>query len=519
MDREQRYEVNAAGELVTGRPVTLSQTERKEIIEKMFSVYGWTYTLVDEISNSHFLIELSNSNLKITKRYHLYHGNVRKEDPERNREEKKIQLGTENDPRNYFDDGIILGFYVYDSKELQDVTVVAWPIERQKNYPKNPSLRVNMKNDILPARNSGMYIDRTTGKKLIVFRPEFIYYYLQIYKGIQYSTDISATDSEGDSIDAGNGSSSLVFGANILFYGVPGAGKSRMIDGMVVQERSERVVFHPDYTYSDFIGQILPRVIDDKLKYVFEPGSFTKMLKKAYDDPENMYFLIIEEINRGNAPAIFGDIFQLLDRDEDGAGKYHISNYDIATNVFGDEDHIIKMPANLTLLATMNTSDQNVFTLDTAFQRRWEMHLIKNDVTKAIHADQLIEGSNISWGTFASVTNAEIIRFGENIGSSEDKRLGAYFVRFNELSRDKFPEKVLKYLWDDVFKMDHDTYFNEAMKSFDNIMDAFEETTVQTDILKRVLKYSIYLKMADQDTEAEVNENPSDEEGQRDEQR
>ena len=194
---------------------------------------------------------------------------------------------------------------------------------------------------------------------------------------------------------------------------------------MIVQERSERVVFHPDYTYSDFVGQILPRIIkkegesEGKLRYVFEPGPFTKMLKKAHDDPNNMYYLVIEEINRGNAPAIFGDIFQLLDRNDDGSGKYHTSNYDMAKVVYGDEheDEIIKMPANLTLLATMNTSDQNVFTLDTAFQRRWEMHLIKNDVYKADHAGEKIGGSEISWGRFADVTNMEIIRFGEETGS------------------------------------------------------------------------------------------------------
>ena len=91
-----------------------------------------------------------------------------------------------------------------------------------------------------------------------------------------------------------------------------------------MQERSERVVFHPDYTYSDFVGQILPRVVKDKLKYVFEPGPFTKMLKKANDDPDNMYYLVIEEINRGNTPAIFGDIFQLLDRNDDGSGKHKL---------------------------------------------------------------------------------------------------------------------------------------------------------------------------------------------------
>ena len=147
----------------------------------------------------------------------------------------------------------------------------------------------------------------------------------------------------------------------------------------------------------------------------------------------------------------------------------------------------------------MNTSDQNVFTLDTAFQRRWEMHLIKNDVSKANHAETNIEGSRVSWGRFADVTNAEIIRFGEENGSSEDKRLGAYFARINELTKDKFPEKVLKYLWDDAFKMDRYSYFNEGMSSLDSVIEVFREGPAsQTDLLKRVLKYGVYAKMIGQ---------------------
>lgn len=295
-------------------------------------------------------------------------------------------------------------------------------------------------------------------------------------------------------------------GANILFYGVPGAGKSYEIDKIIVQDCSERIVFHPDYTYSDFVGQILPRIIkkegedEGKLRYVFEAGPFTKILKKAISDPDKkMYYLVIEEINRGNAPAIFGDVFQLLDRNDDGSGKYPISNYDIAKEVYGEghQGERIIMPANLTILATMNTSDQNVFTLDTAFQRRWEMHHIKNDVSKANHADNMIEGSNVSWGRFATVTNEEIIRFGEETGSSEDKRLGAYFARINELSKDKFPEKVLKYLWDDAFKMDRHTYFNESISSIDNVIEVFRKTDSE-DALKRVLRLRIYNKMIGQ---------------------
>ena len=180
MDREERYEVNSRGSLITGIPVTLTPSEKKDMIERMFSINGWTYTLIEEITSAHYLIELKNENLGINKRFHLFHGNVRKEDPERNREEKKIQLGTENDPREYYDDALILGFYVYENKNsLSDMIVVAWPVEMEKNYPANPSLRVNMKTDILPAKNAGYYIDKTTGKNLVVFRPEFIYFYIE----------------------------------------------------------------------------------------------------------------------------------------------------------------------------------------------------------------------------------------------------------------------------------------------------------------------------------------------------
>lgn len=397
-----------------------------------------------------------------------------------------------------------LGIYKHESETV----FCAWNINPSTASPETPISKQIKIRTIARALTEGFVQQRTSsGEYVCAFKKEFIYFYLVNSSWIHNASVTHLNEHNDEMLEEENDTDSeksiSEIGSNILFYGVPGAGKSYEIDHIIVQERSERVVFHPDYTYSDFVGQILPRVIrregeqDGKLRYVFEPGPFTKMLKKAYDDPGNMYFLVIEEINRGNAPAIFGDVFQLLDRNEDGSGKYYISNYDMAQIVFGDdhEEELIKMPANLTLLATMNTADQNVFTLDTAFQRRWEMHLIKNDVYKADHASNKIEGSEISWGRFADITNKEIIRFGEEMGSSEDKRLGAYFARTNELTRDKFPEKVLKYLWDDAFKMDHYAYFNENISSIDNIIDVFRETQSQADALKRVLKSNVYTKM------------------------
>ena len=295
---------------------------------------------------------------------------------------------------------------------------------------------------------------------------------------------------------------------NILLYGVPGAGKSHTIKTQYCPDDKymERVVFHPDYTYSDFVGQILPRVEKteegDKLKYVFTPGPFTKMLIKAEQDPGNYYYLIIEELNRGNAPAIFGEIFQLLDRKDEedgylpseiGESEYGISNYDVAREVYGDETHQVKIPSNMYVLATMNTADQNVFTLDTAFQRRWNMKQIENRFDASEHSKDQIDGTNVTWGAFATVINELVIDINVDMASSEDKRLGTYFAKKKELSVDRFPEKVLKYLWDDAFKMDKESVFKSDYKSLEEVVVAYEKA--EGDKLSTVLRLEVYKKM------------------------
>ena len=492
MERDERYEVNSQGKLEIGTPKTLSASDRKSMIAKMFSINGWKYTLLEEITPAHYCIKLDNDNLNISKIFHLYHGNVRKEDPERNREEKKIQLGTDNDPREHKDDGIIIGFYVYEKpNDLSDAVIVTWPIEDSKNYPANPSLRVNMRTDIVPAKNTGYYIDKSTGKNLVVFRPEFIYHYIKNYKHLQYH--IADNITVQPAIDTSE-VKRLVGGRNVLLYGVPGSGKSHKIKNTYCVDANgiERVVFHPDYTYGDFVGQILPITdADGKIRYEFTAGPFTRILREAYLNPGNKYCLIIEEINRGNAPAIFGDIFQLLDRDEKGNSIYDITNADVADIVYGaGSGKKLSILSNLFLFATMNTSDQNVFTLDTAFQRRWDMRMVENNVAESKIAKFSILDTDVTWETFNNRINELILAKNVGMASSEDKRLGAYFVTASDLhfyttedgleqkeADDKnhsFPEKVLKYLWDDAFKFVRDEVFKEEFDSLEKLIKAFE---------------------------------------------
>ena len=299
-------------------------------------------------------------------------------------------------------------------------------------------------------------------------------------------------------------------GENVLLYGVPGAGKSWTIEHEYCDDEEcvERLVFHPDYMYSDFVGQILPIVKKDdegkeKVRYEFTPGPFTKIMKTAYENPTKSFYLVIEEINRGNAPAIFGEIFQLLDRKTEDDNKYKkctseygITNSNIANEVYGDENVKVRIPANLSIIGTMNTSDQNVFTLDTAFQRRWIMRMIPNSFSGHKFAKNKILDTDVSWRQFCEAINEEILRR-NNVTSSEDKRLGAYFVSSDDLicrsisdgctekekiniqhMNARFAEKVLKYLWDDAFKFSHaDTFDTKKYKSLEKVVEGFNSST------------------------------------------
>lgn len=278
----------------------------------------------------------------------------------------------------------------------------------------------------------------------------------------------------------------------IIYYGVPGSGKSHKIDEetkALSDEQKMRVVFHPEYTNADFVGQILPVIEEGSgVRYAFKPGAFTKILIEALKNPSKPYYLIIEEINRGNAAAIFGEIFQLLDRGNDGWSSYCIMNDDInyeirksAPELNWSENTGIRLPPNLSLLATMNTSDQNVFTLDNAFQRRWDMQLVKNECTdeNQMKAKITVKDQKITWGDFQQTINSVI---GEKsneggLSSMEDKRLGCCFVKAenNEIKPDVFANKVLKYLWDDAFKFYHQEIFGAEIKNFEELQKAFFE--------------------------------------------
>lgn len=373
-------------------------------------------------------------------------------------------------------------------------------------------------------------ISTPKGFYIAAIRIDYIYEYMRLFDNRPYSgTDIP--DQNENDITADN-----KLADNFLLYGVPGCGKSYKVEdeyeSKITNEQCKvRVVFHPDYTYSDFIGQLMPVLKEvpnaqgekeEKLQYEFVPGPFTKIIKKAYEEPEQKCLLIIEELNRGNAPAIFGEIFQLLDRNDNGESKYGIYNADIAKYAYGGlpenqgiainviANTPIKLPPNLTIVATMNTSDQNVFTMDTAFQRRWQMKHIPNRFTgesldkKTInHVAKHLPNSEISWGAFAQIVNKKMQTANLGFGGTEDKSLGVYFATDNDLDdAERFAEKVLKYLWDDAFKLGRKELFNDCSQGLSAVIEAYEdaakakiEKQSAEDPLKKVLVPEVYNEM------------------------
>lgn len=284
-----------------------------------------------------------------------------------------------------------------------------------------------------------------------------------------------------------------------IYYGCPGTGKSFIIkesvegvDGELAvyfdkegrkintpSTKEERIgipsnifrtTFHPDYDYATFVGSYKPIMKDvnsqdgshnDKkeLVYDFVPQVFTKAYIRAYkskndsslSDEEKNVYLIIEEINRGNCAQIFGDLFQLLDR-KDGVSEYPIVpeteliNY---LNLHGIPGDSLRLPENLHIMATMNTSDQSLFPMDSAFKRRWSMEYvpIKLEQDEAKEYSFVVNKTDYSWVDFLGKVNPLI----RKATDSEDKQMGEFFIKGN-ISQEDFINKVMFYIWNDVCK-------------------------------------------------------------------
>ena len=308
-----------------------------------------------------------------------------------------------------------------------------------------------------------------------------------------------------------------------IYYGAPGTGKSHRIKKQleelnVPKGNIFRTTFHPDSDYSSFVGAYKPTmkkqyrydgkvkakyyedddlagakrddvIIDKVIQYDFIPQTFIKAYTQAYKNPNENVYLIIEEINRGNCAQIFGDLFQLLDRDDNGVSEYPIKadsdlkmylEGELGKNHDGIKDGELCLPSNLYIWATMNTSDQSLFPIDSAFKRRWDWEY---EPIKYMNTDWGIEvdGNMYSWTSFQKEVNNRIF----DATNSEDKMLGDFFVKPNNnvISEKQFINKVLFYLWNDVCKDgDGDIFKTEENRDvkFSDLYDTNASVTLKS---------------------------------------
>lgn len=338
-------------------------------------------------------------------------------------------------------------------------------------------------------------------------------------------------------------------GLQQIYYGAPGTGKSKTIKDLTFGESVIRTTFHPDSDYASFVGTYKPiteevdlrdcngkKVIDDDTKevvkeeriaYKFIPQAFLEAYVKAWKKlgSSKKQYLIIEEINRGNCAQIFGDLFQLLDRNEYGFSDYpivadkdmqkylekkfagwEITNKDEINQLYGEANMVnlimkgerLVLPSNLYIWATMNTSDQSLFPIDSAFKRRWDWKYVpiregRDKETNAPLNWYINTGDKqYKWWSFISKVN-ELIG---SLTNSEDKKLGYFFCKAKdgEIDADLFVSKVIFYLWNDVFKdygFDDKDFQDEEGKilSFDRFYeDKNGKTNVDIAIVEQFLE-------------------------------
>jgi len=301
---------------------------------------------------------------------------------------------------------------------------------------------------------------------------------------------------------------------NIIFYGAPGTGKSYSIAQEVNEQYAIRTVFHPDTQYGDFVGCLKPVMNGDKVGYGFRAGPFIEAVIKATNEPSQHISLVIEEINRAPAAAVFGEIFQLLDRASDGTSTYPISISDPDMLVYLNQHTNnsfahgrLVIPANLSILATMNSSDQAVMPLDTAFKRRWEFRYLPIDYQKASKGTLEIptkkSSFSVEWSNFAKVINDTLSI--QNI--PEDRLLGHRFLSEAELANDAkgaLKGKIFMYLWDDVLRHGRKgLIFLDKISTFGDLSRRYEENQqVFNDSIERDLAdHSSSVLDADNDTD------------------
>lgn len=269
---------------------------------------------------------------------------------------------------------------------------------------------------------------------------------------------------------------------NLIVYGAPGTGKSYYISNLLKNAKTIRTVFHNETQNSDFVGSLKPITSPEgKVTYEFVAGPFINAFVEAVKNPSKQIHLIIEEINRANAAAVFGEIFQLLDREPSGRSEYSIQADELLTNYLKKNldpnfNGLIYIPENLIINATMNSSDQGVYPLDSAFKRRWSFKYMPIDFQSSPKGAVLLDGRRLTWDALAKSINQ--ILSSEYAHLEEDRFVGPWFLSKDEVQSqflNSIESKLFTYLWNDVLRhQQKDKIFNDQnITTFSDLIKVF----------------------------------------------
>ncbi len=482
---------------------------------------------VERVSEEIYIIEASNVNNDSNRTVVCIKGVTPGGRPDKYIDEFRIQ----QDP-SYWDktleiasaeniNGVLLG--IYKTEDLSEPIFCAWKLQsasRKTNSQLSKQIRAST---ISSAITNGFAQDKTKNGFVCAFRKQFIFFYLQHSTWLHdvYLTELGNKDDVeilNDRNETYHVTHSLnQSGINRIYFGAPGTGKSYGIKDFIQENGIAdyddkashpnvfRTTLHPEYGYHDFVGQVMPIIKKDGesgssvIEYEFFPQIFTKALDRAFKvrNNEEPVFLILEEMSRANVAAVFGDLFQLLDRDEHGVSEYKIDSSLIAESIFGEDraDDKIYLPENIFILGTVNTSDQNVYVMDTAFKRRFEFEYLPTDEIVAHLNDYTFtlkvngKSQEFTWLELVPKLNAFIIKSEEQggLGLNEDKQLGQFFIKFKKAKPDETDEKVkkqieeynynqikgklLQYLWHDVKEASYSSHhlFSEEVTSYSKL--------------------------------------------------
>lgn len=495
-----------------------------EIIHQSLRSNYWNYNEIDHSGRS-----MSQGNLALgtlSKNITLTIGKIQNQEEGRNPNEKRIQISPANTTVGFnhhsSDNNIYALLGVYRRVSYDDIIIVAWPKQAILNPGTQISVRVKI-NLIASALTNGFASNlNDAGQMICAFRPEFIHYYLFNQNSLHMApADGLQTIAHEPEMPYPQNVLDPIIPRNKIIYGAPGTGKSYELRDQATnagfnEDNTVRVTFHPNFTYQQFVGSYKPSPIyknvqgDDTLfgsdkttqlegnhnkepviDYTFIPGPLLNLLVKSLKNSDQNYLLIIEEINRAPVSSVFGDVFQLLDRKEDGTSEYSITFSNEAMSFFranGIFNLEIVLPSNLYIWATMNSADQGVMPLDAAFKRRWTFEYLPLDEKQNVVADRAIQfqGSKYNWNAFRKKVNNKL----KSLEVAEDKLIGPFFMNKNELKdSNSIKNKLLLYLRDDVVRHNPNSLFVKttysdimiAYDNGDNIFVDFEIATSPTD--------------------------------------